>query len=228
MDKTVQVPVKWLEELMKLGDDLYADPYYTGTANSVVISQAKLAKLKGFIQSAKFLNKEGRSIVSKHGGMKWKIGEWYHVDDRGITAEHVDELVALFTKHSKQAYEKGYNSGYVGAKRGKSKKGDEALRAMITDIVDDRLTQLTNFQDSNLNLTETGMELLSKSIEAIQAIQSKPISRKDVEQTLDNTKTSIQQHTVPEGKNLASKSYVFNTIEFEKAKLLGGNDEGNT
>lgn len=28
----------------------------------------------------KFLNKKGRSIVSAHGNVKWKIGEWQHCD----------------------------------------------------------------------------------------------------------------------------------------------------
>jgi hypothetical protein len=32
------------------------------------------------VKRYKFLHKKGRSIVSEHGQLKWKIGEWQHVD----------------------------------------------------------------------------------------------------------------------------------------------------
>jgi hypothetical protein len=33
---------------------------------------------------------------------------------------------------------------------------------------------------------------------------------------LDRIATSVKQHTVPEGKHLVTRSYVLNTIEFER------------
>lgn len=60
-------------------------------------------------------------------------------------------------------------------------------------------------------------------------IKANYISRKEVEEAIDNITNSIKQHTVPEGQHLVTRSYVLNTLEYERAKLLpptkGGNDE---
>jgi hypothetical protein len=46
-----------------------------------------------------------------------------------------------------------------------------------------------------------------------------------IEGILDNIENSVKQHTVPEGRHLVTRSYVLNTLEFERKRLkqLGGN-----
>jgi hypothetical protein len=43
---------------------------------------------------------------------------------------------------------------------------------------------------------------------------------KAVSQVLDNVEESVKQHTVPEGRDLVTRSYVMNTIEFERQRLV--------
>jgi len=51
--------------------------------------------------------------------------------------------------------------------------------------------------------------------EAKQQIISK------IEEMLDSIENSVKQHTVPEGTDLVTRSYVLNTIEFERKRLKG-------
>jgi hypothetical protein len=46
-----------------------------------------------------------------------------------------------------------------------------------------------------------------------------------IEGIIDNIENSVKQHTVPEGRHLVTRSYVLNTLEFERKRLkqLGGN-----
>jgi hypothetical protein len=45
-----------------------------------------------------------------------------------------------------------------------------------------------------------------------------------IEGIIDNIENSVKQHTVPEGRHLVTRSYVLNTLEFERKRLkqLGG------
>ena len=43
--------------------------------------------------------------------------------------------------------------------------------------------------------------------------------KKEKHDLIDRIEASIQQHTVPEGWDLASKSYIRNTLEFEREQL---------
>ena len=43
-----------------------------------------------------------------------------------------------------------------------------------------------------------------------------------IKATLDRIADSVKQHTVPEGKDLVTRSYVLNTIEFERSRATGG------
>ena len=36
----------------------------------------------------KFLNQKGKTIISKNGGLKWKINEWQHVDGKIVLCEN--------------------------------------------------------------------------------------------------------------------------------------------
>jgi hypothetical protein len=53
-----------------------------------------------------------------------------------------------------------------------------------------------------------------------------PLFTKDkeaaIKATLDRIADSVKQHTVPEGRDLVTRSYVLNTIEFERSRATGG------
>ena len=52
--KTAEVPVKWLEQLMKLGKEAKVEVYSTGVMNGHRTNTTKLDHLKGYIESAEF------------------------------------------------------------------------------------------------------------------------------------------------------------------------------
>jgi hypothetical protein len=77
----------------------------------------------------KFLKKQGRAIVSNHGNLKWKIGEWQHVDGDIVACEN-----GLHA--SKKVYEAfSYIQGEILAKvEVKGKKDEQDDKAAYSDM----------------------------------------------------------------------------------------------
>lgn len=62
MSKTVEVPVEWLERLIKLGEqaDVKVTPGVPGLGIHTKVYQDSVILLKGYIQSAESLIQEGK------------------------------------------------------------------------------------------------------------------------------------------------------------------------
>jgi hypothetical protein len=97
---------------------------------------------------------------------------------------------------------------------------DEALLAKLADAIgcewnsdEDGFEGYDIFyqepETGALHATGIGVEQLAKLLPIVEAA---------IKATLDRIADSVKQHTVPEGKDLVTRSYVLNTIEFERGR----------
>lgn len=61
-----------------------------------------------------------------------------------------------------------------------------------------------------------GLDIGTSAANAIAKL-NKYISERE-RALIDRIEASVKQHTVPEGWDLATKSYIFNTLEFERSR----------
>lgn len=94
---------------------------------------------------------------------------------------------------------------------------DELLK-----ILDDYGTEIIAAIRRGYHQTSTPEDVGDLTLKALEEAMPKAEAWRDkaVNQALDNIEASVKQHTVPEGRDLVTRSYVMNTLEFERQRLV--------